>query len=64
MCGNYNDDDQDDFQTPSGGVAEVSANLFGDSWRLQSYCPEALEISVNFIFYYIYYLVSNALLFL
>lgn len=47
LCGNYNDDEQDDFQTPSGGVVEASPNLFGDSWRLQSYCPEALEISVR-----------------
>nr|CAH7739498.1 unnamed protein product [Callosobruchus chinensis] len=45
LCGNYNDNDMDDFQTPSGGLTEVSANLFGDSWRLQSYCLEALEIT-------------------
>ncbi|XP_056642321.1 hemocytin [Diorhabda sublineata] len=44
LCGNFNDDEIDDFQTPSGGLAEVSANIFGDSWRLQSYCSEAPEI--------------------
>ncbi|CAG9836626.1 unnamed protein product [Diabrotica balteata] len=44
LCGNYNDNEVDDFQTPSGGLAEVSANIFGDSWRLQSYCTEAPEI--------------------
>ncbi|KAJ8974052.1 hypothetical protein NQ317_002298, partial [Molorchus minor] len=47
LCGNYNDNDLDDFQTPSGGMTEVSANIFGDSWRLQSYCPEALEVAVG-----------------
>ncbi|EFA10333.2 hemocytin [Tribolium castaneum] len=45
LCGNYNDNDADDFQTPSGGLAEASAKIFGDSWKLQSYCPEALEIT-------------------
>lgn len=63
LCGNYNDNEADDFQTPSGGLAEASANIFGDSWRyftinsviflwlalfifrLQSYCPEALELT-------------------
>lgn len=44
LCGNYNDDQLDDFQTPSGGVPEASARLFGDSWRLQEYCPEPEEI--------------------
>ncbi|KAF7263559.1 hypothetical protein GWI33_001874, partial [Rhynchophorus ferrugineus] len=45
LCGNYNDNEEDDFQTPSGGLSEVSAKIFGDSWRLQTYCPEALEVS-------------------
>lgn len=41
----------DDFQTPSGGITEVSARLFGDSWRLHPDCPEAVEITVNRVFY-------------
>ncbi|RZC00579.1 C8, VWD, and/or TIL domain containing protein, partial [Asbolus verrucosus] len=45
LCGNYNDNDADDFQTPSGGITEASAKIFGDSWKLQTYCPEALEIT-------------------
>ncbi|XP_025836285.1 hemocytin [Agrilus planipennis] len=45
LCGNYNDNENDDFQTPSGGITEVSAQLFGDSWKLQSYCPETVEIT-------------------
>ncbi|KAG5886861.1 hypothetical protein JTB14_017666 [Gonioctena quinquepunctata] len=45
LCGNYNDNEADDFQTPSGGLTEVSTNIFGDSWRLQSYCPDALEVT-------------------
>ncbi|KAF5285691.1 hypothetical protein FQR65_LT13076 [Abscondita terminalis] len=44
LCGNYNDNQMDDFQTPSGGINEISPQLFGDSWRLQSYCPKAVEI--------------------
>jgi von Willebrand factor len=50
LCGNYNDNDADDFQTPSGGITEASAKIFGDSWKLQSYCPEALEITVSVAF--------------
>ncbi|KDR23192.1 Hemocytin, partial [Zootermopsis nevadensis] len=45
LCGNYNDNQLDDFQTPSGGLSEVSARLFGDSWRLQSYCAESVDIA-------------------
>ncbi|XP_050302983.1 hemocytin [Anthonomus grandis grandis] len=44
LCGNYNDNEADDFQTPSGGMTEASAKIFGDSWRLQDYCSEALDI--------------------
>ncbi|CAH1404838.1 unnamed protein product [Nezara viridula] len=44
LCGNYNDDSDDDFQTPSGGVSEVSSQLFGDSWKLHDYCPQSQPI--------------------
>nr|XP_045582100.1 uncharacterized protein LOC123745535 [Procambarus clarkii] len=44
LCGNYNGDEQDDFQTPSGGSSEVSVKIFGDSWRLQNYCPDSILI--------------------
>lgn len=37
LCGNYNADSQDDMKNPSNGL-EVSANLFGDSWKLQDTC--------------------------
>lgn len=47
LCGNYNDNDADDFQTPSGGLTEASAKIFGDSWKLQAYCPEANEVTVR-----------------
>lgn len=46
LCGNYNDDQLDDFQTPSGGFTEVSTRLFADSWRLQPYCSEGVKIQV------------------
>lgn len=49
MCGNYNDNEMDDFQTPSGGLSEVSPQLFGDSWRLQPYCSNAVEITVRLL---------------
>ena len=42
LCGNFNDNELDDFQPPSGGLTEVEANVFGDSWRLQKYCPETV----------------------
>ncbi|XP_063867870.1 uncharacterized protein LOC135104399 [Scylla paramamosain] len=44
LCGNFNGDDQDDFQTPAGGSSEVSVKIFGDSWRLQNYCPDSILI--------------------
>lgn len=47
LCGNYNDNEADDFQTPSGGITEVSTKIFGNSWKLQAYCPEAEEITVS-----------------
>ncbi|KAK4875849.1 hypothetical protein RN001_012271 [Aquatica leii] len=45
LCGNFNDDQLDDFQTPSGGIPEVSPMAFGDSWRLQHLCPKSFEIT-------------------
>ncbi|XP_049862899.1 hemocytin [Schistocerca gregaria] len=44
LCGNFNNNEADDFQTPSGGISEVSPVLFGDSWKLQPYCPESFAI--------------------
>lgn len=38
LCGNYNGDTLDDLKTPSSGV-EVSALLFGNSWKLEDVCP-------------------------
>nr|XP_053625822.1 hemocytin isoform X2 [Plodia interpunctella] len=41
LCGNYNADTRDDFQTPSGGgMAESSPLIFADSWKLKSTCPK------------------------
>lgn len=37
----------DDFETPYGGIPEVSALLFGDSWKIQSHCPHVTEIRVS-----------------
>lgn len=34
----------DDFQTPSGGISEVSTQIFGDSWKLQPHCPHSTEV--------------------
>lgn len=47
LCGNYNDNQMDDFQTPYGGIPEVSALLFGDSWKLQPYCSHTSKIRVR-----------------
>ncbi|XP_059485087.1 hemocytin isoform X2 [Neocloeon triangulifer] len=43
LCGNFNENDGDDFQTPSGGITEASEKIFGDSWRLNSECLDATD---------------------
>ncbi|KAL0894249.1 hypothetical protein ABMA27_014259 [Loxostege sticticalis] len=46
LCGNFNGDQRDDFQTPSGGgLPESSALVFADSWKLKPTCPKPKEIS-------------------
>ncbi|XP_044006095.1 hemocytin [Aphidius gifuensis] len=45
LCGDYNDNSQDDFKTPSGGISEVSARIFGDSWKKNNNCPEPKDIT-------------------
>lgn len=40
LCGNYNDNQNDDFTSPSGSI-EVSPNLFGDTWRVKQFCADA-----------------------
>lgn len=47
LCGNYNGDMRDDFQTPSGGLAESSALIFADSWKLKATCPKAQAVTVS-----------------
>lgn len=44
LCGNYNDDQSDDFTTPSAGPPEQVASVFGDSWKLHGYCPKAKSV--------------------
>ncbi|KAL6266408.1 hypothetical protein P5V15_003260 [Pogonomyrmex californicus] len=44
LCGDYNDNAEDDFKTPSGGISEVSVNLFGDSWKKDTFCPEPKDV--------------------
>ncbi|KOX75564.1 Hemocytin [Melipona quadrifasciata] len=44
LCGDYNDNSEDDFKTPSGGISEVSANLFGDSWKKNEFCAEPKDV--------------------
>ncbi|XP_035665590.1 mucin-5AC-like [Branchiostoma floridae] len=43
LCGNYNEDQNDDFTMPNG-IATQDDNDFGDSWRRHDYCPKAKEI--------------------
>jgi len=45
LCGDYNDNGEDDFKTPSDGISEASINLFGDSWKKDMSCPEPKDIS-------------------
>lgn len=44
LCGDYNDNAEDDFKTPSGGISEVSVNLFGDSWKKNAFCLEPKDM--------------------
>ncbi|XP_012135564.1 hemolectin [Megachile rotundata] len=44
LCGDYNDNSEDDFKTPCGGISEASANLFGDSWKKNDFCPEPKDV--------------------
>lgn len=49
LCGNYDENEVNDFQTPSGGALEATAKLFGDSWKLQPHCPLAQDTQVLFV---------------
>lgn len=51
----------DDFQTPYGGIPEVSALLFGDSWKLQPHCnqPSEIRVSVTYTLKYLNYNVTR-----
>ncbi|GFR27036.1 von Willebrand factor [Trichonephila clavata] len=40
LCGNFNDDQADDFLTPFGGIPEARASIFADSWKVHEFCPE------------------------
>lgn len=43
MCGNFNGKDSDDFKTPtSGDLVETSADVFGESWKLDQQCTSSL----------------------
>ncbi|XP_065053369.1 mucin-2-like [Rhopilema esculentum] len=42
LCGNFNGDRADDFQTPENDVS-VLATSFGDSWSTQQNCPNAQD---------------------
>ncbi|XP_071749958.1 LOW QUALITY PROTEIN: hemocytin-like [Lepeophtheirus salmonis] len=43
LCGNANEDEEDDFRGPSG-ITETFPTTFGDSWRVHKYCPVATEV--------------------
>ncbi|XP_064455887.1 hemocytin-like isoform X2 [Ornithodoros turicata] len=45
LCGNYNENQMDDFQTPSGGISEGDVRNFGDSWKVQEFCPATREVT-------------------
>ncbi|XP_031619378.1 hemocytin isoform X2 [Contarinia nasturtii] len=42
LCGNFDGDALNDFESPSTGL-ESSAVLFGNSWKLEDYCPQPTE---------------------
>lgn len=47
LCGDYNNNAEDDFKTPSGGISEASVNLFGDSWKKDTFCPEPKDVEAD-----------------
>ena len=53
LCGNYDENEVNDFQTPSGGALAATAKLFGDSCKLQPHCPLAQDIQVFFLIMYL-----------
>uniref|UniRef100_A0A061QFX2 Putative hemolectin n=1 Tax=Cupiennius salei TaxID=6928 RepID=A0A061QFX2_CUPSA len=44
LCGNFNDDQADDFLTPSGGIPEARPSLFAESWKIHEFCPHPQTI--------------------
>ncbi|XP_055854171.1 hemocytin [Episyrphus balteatus] len=42
LCGNYNDNANDDMKTPSQGL-ETSPFLFGHSWKMQEFCVAPIQ---------------------
>lgn len=39
LCGNYNDNTDDDFTTRTGSKEEL-ASVFGETWKLDNSCPD------------------------
>lgn len=44
LCGNFNDDQSDDFLTPSGGLPEARSSIFAESWKVQEFCPHPQDL--------------------
>lgn len=47
LCGNFDGDAANDFTSPSTGL-ETNAILFGDSWKLENFCPRKFSIYLSF----------------
>ncbi|XP_039268050.2 mucin-5B-like isoform X2 [Styela clava] len=43
MCGNFNSKSTDDWATPQGSVV-TSVTTFGNSWKINQECPDALPV--------------------
>ena len=46
LCGNYNNDRNDDFTTSQNQLTN-NANVFGDSWKLSNTCPDTVPSGPN-----------------
>lgn len=44
LCGNFDDNQRNDFTLPQGGPPEVHATTFADGWKVNSYCAPSKEI--------------------
>lgn len=41
LCGNFDDDTNNDFNSPRGDIALIKVSDFAEAWKIHDYCPAA-----------------------